>query len=81
MNDLEKSIGNMGFDAEMRANLIEIVRISRQSAIEECLEAARSGFESSMKDYVLIGPSGMAMRMINSIRAVSPLPPSHSESK
>lgn len=71
MTDMEKQIEQMGFDAALAKSLVEIVMISRETAIQECIEAARDGFESSMKDYVLIGPSGMAMRMINSIKALA----------
>lgn len=42
----------------------------REVVIEECVTAARDGFEKAMDDYVLIGPSGMAMQMINSIKAL-----------
>jgi hydrogenase maturation factor len=42
----------------------------RAETIEECVTAARKGFEEAMGQYVLIGPSGMAMRMINSIKAL-----------
>lgn len=44
----------------------------REEIVEECLQAARRGFEESMRNYVLIGPSGMAMAMINAIRALKP---------
>jgi tRNA G37 N-methylase TrmD len=67
-------IKQMGFDADLARNLIEIVKISvaagREEAIEECVKAARDGFEKTMENYVLIGPSGMAMQMINSIKAL-----------
>jgi hypothetical protein len=43
----------------------------RDAVIEECVKAARDGFEDAMKNYVLIGPSGMAMQMINSIKALT----------
>jgi hypothetical protein len=67
---LQKQIEQMGFDAAMAQNLAEIVQITRAAAINECIAAAHDGFESSMKDYVLIGPSGMAGRMINAIKAL-----------
>ena len=67
-------IKRMGFDANLAKNLIEIVKISvaagREEAIEECVKAACDGFEKAMENYVLIGPSGMAMQMINSIKAL-----------
>ena len=42
------------------------------ATVDDCVKAARDGFEASMSNYVLIGPSGMAMQMINSIRALRP---------
>jgi hypothetical protein len=39
--------------------------------VEASVQAARDGFERAMDQYVLIGPSGMAMTMINSVKALS----------
>ncbi len=44
------------------------IRRIRNEIIEECANAARDGFEKAMGKYVLIGPSGMAMQMINYIK-------------
>ncbi len=46
------------------------MRRIRNEIIEECIKAARDGFEDSMKDYVLIGPGGLAMQIINSVKAL-----------
>jgi hypothetical protein len=46
----------------------------RDAVIEEAIEAARKGFEQAITKYVLIGPGGMAMRMINAIRALQQSP-------
>jgi len=46
-------------------------RMLRNNVIEECVKAARDGFEAAMENYVLIGPSGMAMQMINSVKALA----------
>lgn len=44
----------------------------RERAVAECLAAARKAFEDSMNEFILIGPSGMARKMLNSIAALSP---------
>ncbi len=43
----------------------------RADTIAECVKAARDGFELAMKNYAMIGPSGMAMQMINSIKVLA----------
>jgi hypothetical protein len=65
------------FSAEITAILkcVPADRLSAQAdvraaTIAECLAAARQGFETAMGQYVVIGPSGMAMMMLNSIRAL-----------
>ncbi len=71
-------IGKMGFDRDLAENLLEIVKLSvkagRDQAIKECAEAARTAFENAMNDYVLIGPGGMASRMISEILALEDQP-------
>jgi hypothetical protein len=42
----------------------------RAAAIEECALAARAAFDSSIQDYALIGPGGLAASMIGAIRAL-----------
>lgn len=51
MNELMDGIKKMGFDAEMAENLYEIVRITRATAIEECISAIRDhyGFSDDEK--------------------------------
>lgn len=47
MSEIKDSIERMGFDADMAANLCEIVRITREAAFEECAKIAdRIGFEA-----------------------------------
>lgn len=36
MSDVKKDIERMGFDAVMRENIAEIVRITRETTVEEC---------------------------------------------
>jgi hypothetical protein len=59
--------------AELNAE-IDQLRAERDAAArgmrDRCFVAARLAFEDSMPQYVLIGPSGMAMAMCNAIRAV-----------
>lgn len=42
----------------------------RDAIIEECFQAARGTYERVAKDFVLIGPGGIAMNICNAIRAL-----------
>ena len=48
--------------------------MTREEVIAECPKAARDGFEAAMKDYAMIGPSGMARTMLNYIGALASRP-------
>jgi len=48
--------------------------VTREAVIAECPKAARDGFEAAMKDYAMIGPSGMARTMLNYIGALASRP-------
>jgi hypothetical protein len=48
--------------------------VTREEVIAECPKAARDGFEAAMKDYAMIGPSGMARTMLNYIGALASRP-------
>jgi len=56
---------------ELEQTMRKLAHQVKLDTIEACANAARSGFERSMDSYALIGPSGMAMAMINSIRALA----------
>jgi hypothetical protein len=63
-----------------RAKTLELLAAAhdeavRAATIEKCVNAARDGFERAMDQYALIGPSGMAMMMINSIKALQSAAP------
>jgi len=48
--------------------------VTREAVIAECPKAARDGFEAAMKDYAMIGPSGMPRTMLNYIGALTSRP-------
>jgi hypothetical protein len=52
----------------------EIIQKVIDVTVEDCAKAAFDGFERAMDDYVLIGPSGMAMQMVNSVKALKHSP-------
>lgn len=43
----------------------------RNSIIEECAEAAYNAYASFTRDdYIMLGPSGIAQRIVNSIKSL-----------
>lgn len=55
---------------ELELAMRKLANQVKNDTIDACVNAARDGFEASMTNYALIGPSGMAMQTINSIKAL-----------
>jgi hypothetical protein len=45
--------------------------VDRAAVIEEAIKAARSAYDQCVADFVMIGPSGIAGRMIGAMRALA----------
>jgi hypothetical protein len=51
--------------------LESVPTVDREAVIEQAVRAARSAYEGCVADFVMIGPSGVAGRMIGAIRALA----------
>lgn len=73
MNEIKEGIKRMGFDAEMAENLSEIVRITREAAIEECARAAEGAIPSIQEHYGVAETVGahIAARRIRALVSTS----------
>lgn len=66
MNEIQEGIRKMGFDAEMAENLAEVVRITREAAIEECAKVvegtapiSRGNFFAARRDQCVKAASAI----------------------
>jgi hypothetical protein len=85
MNEIKEGIKRMGFDAEMAENLYEIVRITREAAIEECAMAIENynpdrqwSADSDMQNQAYYTGGEVQSEIVDLVRALA-LPPSHGD--
>ena len=74
MSEIEEAVKQMGFDAEMAHNLAEVVRITRDAAIEECAQVADKARESAKEHYGVDASIGadIAARRIRALTVKQP---------
>lgn len=70
-----KIAANVGYVLAPEPNIqaAENAQDARAEVIEECAEAAQAEFASCISEYILIGPGGIASRMVGAIRALAEL--------
>lgn len=75
MTDVKADIERMGFDAVMAHNLSEVVRITRETAIEECAKV----LDEASQDWRRIRDPGMANNAAAYARRIRALAQSNQE--